>query len=149
MLRALARRQQEQTQSSLGKVSASQYEQGVFAAGQVNWPSGVGQYGIPGAEAAYDYMDTNTGSASARPQSSPYNLPVSEITLARQMMQSSANRGYEQPIRGGMPYGQQPVTPNMPSPNSQQMQGTNSAKILNYQQQMSQQRSSDMQFPFY
>eukprot|EP00112_Aurelia_sp_Birch-Aquarium-sp1_P006658 Seg1730.6 transcript_id=Seg1730.6/GoldUCD/mRNA.D3Y31 product="Aryl hydrocarbon receptor nuclear translocator" protein_id=Seg1730.6/GoldUCD/D3Y31 len=149
MLRALARRQQEQTQSSLGKVSASQYEQGVFAAGQVNWPSGVGQYGLPGAEAAYDYMDTNTGSTSARPQSSPYNLPVSEITLARQMMQSSANRGYEQPIRGGMPYGQQPVTPNMPSPNSQQMQGTNSAKILNYQQQMSQQRSSDMQFPFY
>ncbi|XP_065059642.1 aryl hydrocarbon receptor nuclear translocator homolog isoform X3 [Rhopilema esculentum] len=143
MLRALARRQQEQTQTSIGKPPTSQYDQAMYGASQPNWP-GAGQFNLPGSDNAYDYMDSSAV-GSSRGQSSPYNLPVSEINLARQMLQSSGSRGFEQSARGQVPYGHQQTPQSMPSPNAQQQ------KLLNYQQQqqMGQQRPSDMQFPYY
>ena len=145
MLRALARRQQEQSQTAIGK--PTQFDPAMYGAGHVNWP-GSGDLNLPGSESSYDYIESSPAGPSGRSQSSPYNLPVSEINLARQMMQTPGNRGFE---RGTVPYGQQPITPNMPSPNSQQLTSPNSAqqKILSFQQQLNQQRPSDMQFPYY
>ena len=144
----MARRQQEQSQGAVGK--PTQFDPSLYGAGQSSWSSS-GQFNLPGSESSYDYMDASPAGTSIRNQSSPYNLPVSEINRARQMMQSSGNRGYEQSMRGTVGYGQQHMTPSMPSPNSQQMTSPNNAqqKMLSFQQQLSQQRPSDMQFPYY
>lgn len=147
MLRALARRQQEQ---SIGKPTGAQYDPAVYGTGQASW-SAPGQFNLPVSEASYDYIETNAAGPSGRSQSSPYNLPVSEINLARQMLQSSGNRSFEQPMRGTVQFGQQPLTPSMPSPNAQQMTSQNNVqqKMLSFQQQLNQQRQSDPQFPYY
>ena len=148
MLRALARRQQEQTQTVLGK--PPQFDPAVYGASQMNWASS-GDLNLPGSEPSYDYIESSPAGPSGRSQSSPYTLPASEISLARRVMQSSGGPGYEQSLRGTVPYGQQPITPSMQSPTSQQLTSPNSAqqKILTFQQQMNQQRASDMQFPYY
>lgn len=150
MLRALARRQQEQSQGAIGKPTGAQFDQAIYGAGQSNWPT-QGQFNLPTSETSYEYMEANTAGPSGRSQPSPYNLPVSEITLARQMMQTAGGRGYEQSMRGNLSYGQQPINPSMSSPSSQQMTSPNNVqqKILSFQQQLNQQRPNDMQFPYY
>jgi len=147
MLRALAKRQQEQSQIALRK--SAQFDPAMYSASHVNWP-GSGDLNLPGSESSYDYVDSGPPGPSVRSQSSPYNLP-SEIVIARRMMQQSANRGFEQPMGGAVPYGQQPITPSMPSPNSQQLASPSTAqqKMLSFQQQLGQPRQTDMQFPYY
>ena len=147
MLKALARRQQEQSQIALRK--PAQFDPAMYNASHINWP-GSGDLNLPGSESSFDYVESGPPGPSGRGQSSPYNLP-SEIAIARRMMQQSANRAFEQPMGGAVAYGQQPITPSMPSPNSQQLTSSSTAqqKMLSFQQQLSQPRQTDMQFPYY
>ena len=153
MLKAMARRQQ--AESRIENQAGAQYDQAMFpAASQTNWP-GSGQYNLPGAEGHFDFMDATSSQAvpqaSSRQQSSPYSLPVSEINIARQILQSTGNRGFEQTLRGNLSYGASSAGPIMPSPNAQQVNTSTNIpqKIIGYQPQMGQQRPPDMQFPYY
>eukprot|EP00794_Sanderia_malayensis_P010123 gene10123-11157_t len=153
MLKALARRRQEQTHAPLDK-SSPQYEQGMYGSGP-GW-SGSGQYSLPGADgAAYEgYMETShTPQGGHRQQSSPYNLPVSEINIARQIMQSSGSHGYDQTVRSGMPYASSSAGgPDMPQSSMQTISSTSNApqKPMTYQQQQQQGlERSDMRFMYY